>query len=444
MHHLAWRAAGVRWLVLAALMLGASGRLARPPAGAEAAHLRAPAAGASAASVAEPPGAPWRLPVTGGGDGGRAADGVGGEALGPEWEPTAVGGPVAHVRLSGGAVYVVTGGTGGAGGAPSRLWRGDDRGAAWRELAAPATRVADLAAHPLDDRVLYMAGEGGIYQSSDAGQTWRPALAAPAAHQGLRVALSPADPALLYAVTGAFSGAAVWRSVDSGATWTRLRDLQATLCTWTFPVVAPDPVVRERVFLSYGCLAGRNTSATLTVSEDQWASDGTPLLVPSARTADPLGYLYPQAAAFAPDRQRGVVLALRDQRLGGSALVRTDDGGRTWRALLDYGPSMAGGRQVGPNVVLGGLAAAGTGGPEGSEGSDSADASDVQSLFVGLGRDGQGVLGSADGGLTWHRVGQGAVGSVRALAADDTAGVLYAGTDRGLWRLPVLSWPPSS
>lgn|GEM_PF-4469833 len=66
-------------------------------------------------------------------------------------------------------------------------------------------------------------------------------------------------------------------------------------------------------------------------------------LVPSTRTADPLGYLYPQAAAFAPDRQRGVVLALRDQRLGGSALVRTDDGGRTWRALLDYGPPMAGG-----------------------------------------------------------------------------------------------------
>src|SRR6266542_1122962 len=367
---LARRVAGLPYLVLAVLIVALSGRLARPPAGAEAAHLRSPAAAASAGSVAKPPGAPWRLPATGGGDGGPAADGVGGETLGTEWEPTAVGRPVLHVRLSGGAVYVVTTGVGGA---PSTLWRGDDRGTAWRELAAPATRVADLVVHPLDNRVLYVAGEGGIYRSSDAGQTWSTTLAAPAAHQGLRVAVSPADPALLYAATGAFSGAAVWRSADGGAAWTRLRDLQATLCTWTFPVVAPDPVVRERVFLSYGCLAGRNTSATLTVSEDQWASDGAPLLVPSARTSDPLGYLYPQAAAFAPDRQHGVVLALRDQRLGGSALVRTDDGGRSWRALLNYGPSMADGTQVGPNVVLGGLAAVGPSGPSAPEGPGAAD-----------------------------------------------------------------------
>ena len=402
MHHrLAWRTALLPQLVLAVLIIAISLPLARPAAG--------------------------------GGEIGRPVDGVGGDPLGPGWEPTTITGPVAHVRLSRGAVYVVTGGPGGA---PSGLWRGDDRGTAWRELSAPASRIADLAVHPPDDRVLYIAGEGGIYHSTDAGQTWRTALAAPAAHQGLRVEVSPADPALLYATTGSFSGAAVWRSTDGGAAWTRLRDLQGTLCTWTFPVIAPDPVVRERVFLSYGCLAGRNTSSTLTVSEDQWATDGTPLLVPSARTNDPLGYLYPQAAAFTPDRQHGVTLALRDQRLGGSALVRTDDGGRTWRALLNYAPSMADGRQVGPNVVMGALAAAGPGGPAGP------GASDFQSLFVGLGRDGQGVLGTPDGGTTWHRVGRGTIGSVRALAADDAAGLLYAGTDRGLWRLPELPWPP--
>ena len=48
----------------------------------------------------------------------------------------------------------------------------------------------------------------------------------------------------------------------------QLRDLQATLCNWAFPMVARDPVVRDRVFLSYGCLAGRNTSESLTVSVD--------------------------------------------------------------------------------------------------------------------------------------------------------------------------------
>jgi hypothetical protein len=68
---------------------------------------------------------------------------------------------------------------------------------------------------------------------------------------------------------------------------------------------------------------------------------------------------------------------------------------------------------------------------------------DLETLFVGLGRDGQGVLGSADGGATWRRVGRGAVGAVRAPAWDDSVAVLYAGTERGLWRLPELSWPPA-
>lgn len=417
-------------MTLALLVAGAG---AVPGAEAARSHLAAPSA--SAASATDPVGTTWRLPPAGGGDTGGAVDGVGGQALGPEWEATAVGGPVTHLRLNGGAVYAVTAE---GGGAPARLWRGDDRGSAWRELALPAPRIADLAVHPLDNRVLFAAGDGGIFMSSDAGQSWH-AVVEVAAHDGLRVAVSPADPSLVYAATGRFSGAAIWRSTDGGAAWTRLRDFSFTLCTWTFPVVSPDPAVRDRLFLSYGCLAGRNTSATLTASENQWATDGAPLLVPSARTDDPLGYLYPRAVAFTPDRQRGFVLAVRDQRLGGSALARTDDGGQTWRAVLNYAPSMANGRQVGPNVVLGGLVVDGPGGPGGSGGPG---ASDFQSLFVGLGRDAQGVLGSADGGGTWRRVGSGAVGSVRDLAWDPSAGVLYAGTDRGLWRLPALSWPP--
>jgi hypothetical protein len=416
------RAAGGRAAAL--LLAGASGGLVLPAERAGAASLRLTGA-APPASRDGTEGALLRLPPAGGGDGGAPADGVGGEPIGPEWEATGVRGAVSRVRLSGGAVYALAA-EGGA--AQAALWRGERGADAWRALSPPAARIIDLAAGPLDERVVYLAGEGGIYRSSDAGQTWSTSLAAPASHQGLRVAVSPADGALVYAATGLFSGAAVWRSTDGGASWTRLRDLPGTLCTWSFPVVAPDPAVRQRVFLSYACLAGRNTSARLTVSEDLWATDGEALLTPSARNDDPLGFLYPQAVAFTPDRRHGVVAALRDQRLGGSALLRTDDGGRVWRALLNYGPSMAGGRQVGPNVTLVAFAAAPPAAPSGPG---------LERLFAGLARDGQGVVGSADGGTTWRRVGQGTIGQVHALALDDAAGILYAGTDRGLWRLPV-------
>ncbi len=436
-----WHAASAGALVVAVLLAGLAGAagagLARAGRPVEAAPLQLLAA-TSAASRAHPAQADLepavlRLPATGGGGGGTPVDGLGGDAAGPQWEATGVGGAVVRLRLSGAAAYAVAAGNGAA---PSMLWRGERGASTWHVLSTPVSRIADLAVHPLDDRVVYLAGEGGIYRSADAGQTWSVSLTAPAAHQGLRVAVSPAAGALVYAATGSFSGAAVWRSTDGGDSWTRLRDLQGTLCTWTFPVVAPDPAVRERVFLSYACQAGRTTSARLTVSDDQWATDGETLLTPTARNDDPLGYLYPQAVAFTPDRRTGVVAALRDQRLGGSALVRTDDGGRTWRALLNYGPSVAGGRQVGPNVTLEALVAAVPGAP---------GVPALDRLFVGLARDGQGVVGSVDGGVTWRRVGQGTIGPVRALALDDATGVLYAGTDQGLWRLTgIAGWPTAS
>jgi photosystem II stability/assembly factor-like uncharacterized protein len=407
-----WRIAALRLLVFAALIGGSTvAGLVGVAERADAAPRRlSPAAFSAAVSS---------LPAAGGGGGGV----VGGEPTGPDWEATPINAAVTQLVLSNGVVYAVSLA---GGGAPAVLWRGERGGTEWRMLPAPSARIADLAVHPLDDRVLYLATEAGISRSVDAGQTWATILPASAGEQGLRIVVSPADPRLLYATTGLFSGAMVWRSADGGANWTRLHDLQGALCTWTFPVIAPDATIVNRVFLSYACAAGRTTSARLTVSEDQWASDGEPLLVPSARNDDPLGYLYPQEVAFAPDRQRGVVQALRDQRLGGSALLRTDTGGRTWRALLNYGPSMANGRQVAPNVVLGGLVA---------------DGPNFERLFVGLGRDGQGVLGSMDGGASWRQVGRGAVGGVRSLALDTSSGVLYAGTDSGLWRLPAIASP---
>ena len=188
-------------------------------------------------------------------------------------------------------------------------------------------------------------GTAGSTAACDAGATWeRVVVPLPSSdgHAGLRVVVSPADPALLYATTGIFSDATIWRSQDGGAGWEALRELQATLCTWTFPVIAPDPAVRQRVYLSYSCAAGRTFSATLSVSDDLWATDGATLLRPTVTSGAPLSFLFPAAAAFDPAGRRGVVVARRDARVGGSAVLGTDDGGASWRVLLDYPPAPGG------------------------------------------------------------------------------------------------------
>ena len=265
--------------------------------------------------------------------------------------PTGLTEVARRIVLAGQTPYAVTvpGGVAPGRGAATALWRGDPGGGPWAPLVAPAPRVADLAAHPDDPRLLYVAGDDGVHRSPDAGATWErvvvplPSVRTPA-HAGLRVVVSPADPALLYAVTGAFSDATIWRSQDGGAGWEALRSFQATLCTWQFPVIAPDPAVRQRVYLSYSCAAGRTFSASLSVSDDLWATDGDTLLRPTVTAGAPLSYLFPAAAAFDPAGQRGVVVAQRDFRVGGSAVLGTDDGGASWHVLLDYPPAPGGRR----------------------------------------------------------------------------------------------------
>ena len=134
-----------------------------------------------------------------------------------------------------------------------------------------------------------------------------------------------------------------------------------------------------------------------------------------------LSVLYPQAAVFEPAGASGIVLARRDPRVGGSLLLRTDDGSQHWHALLDYpAPYILGAVPGLPDVQLGGLAV---------------ELPALQRLFVGLSKDGRGVLGSEDGGMTWGSVGARDIGAVSALVYNPEADILYAGTGSGLWRM---------
>jgi uncharacterized protein (TIGR03437 family) len=115
------------------------------------------------------------------------------------------------------------------GGATGGIWKTTDGGQSWTPTSdfAPALSISSLAMSPGDPNTLY-AGTGeqtqnwrgaGILKTTDGGTTWArlPATATPDFYFVNNVSISRANPARLYAATST----GIWSSADAGATWTR-------------------------------------------------------------------------------------------------------------------------------------------------------------------------------------------------------------------------------
>lgn len=77
---------------------------------------------------------------------------------------------------------------------------------------------------PTQPKRVYAAGDGGLYRSDDAGQTWQPATEGLADGSIAALALDPRQPQRLYAATltgalyGSEDGANSWRTLTPTAT----------------------------------------------------------------------------------------------------------------------------------------------------------------------------------------------------------------------------------
>ena len=203
-----------------------------------------------------------------------------------------------------------------------------------------AGRIASGAGVPGDPSVYYAgAASGGIWKTTDSGQTFTPIFD----HQPVQaigaLAVSPSDPKIVWAGTGEawairdadVMGDGVYKSSDSGATWTHMGLTE----TGRIGRILIHPTNPDIVFV---CALGRTTG---------------------------------------PQQERGV--------------YRTTDGGKTWQRVLF----------VNPNTGCSGLAM---------------DAHDANVLFAGTwqvvmhtwgmfsGGPGSGVYTSRDGGTTWKRL----------------------------------------
>ena len=81
----------------------------------------------------------------------------------------------------------------------------------------PTTTVNGFAVSPANPKVMYVAMRDGIFQSEDAGKSWR---RSGALQNAVAIAINPKTPAELYAVTG---DGTVFRSGDGGGRWDAAR-----------------------------------------------------------------------------------------------------------------------------------------------------------------------------------------------------------------------------
>ena len=142
-----------------------------------------------------------------------------------------------------------------AGTCPSRIFRSDDGGETWAEADAPIeracprimhTRVTTLLADPADADHLWAGVEiDAVYESRDAGRTWRPLGEGLSSRDIHALALS--GPGRLLATTNND----VNLSRDGGATWTPL-DLKRQLPWSYFRGLAQKADRPEVVFLGHG------------------------------------------------------------------------------------------------------------------------------------------------------------------------------------------------
>ncbi|HYX22109.1 MAG TPA: YCF48-related protein [Thermoanaerobaculia bacterium] len=179
--------------------------------------------------------------------------------------------------------------------------------ASWTALGPAGGEVDFVAAAPSAPATVYASSRvGGVFASDDYGATWRPANAGLSDLRIRCLAVSPTDPAVVFA--GAPAGG--FRSTDGGRSWTPLAN--------GFPAAQVDAIAVAPSNASTVYATG--TSGTLVRSTDggaSWASVGNST-VTSVR---------PRVIAVDPTHSSTLYLATLD---GG--VFRSDDGGGSWTA----------------------------------------------------------------------------------------------------------------
>lgn len=150
------------------------------------------------------------------------------------------------------------------------MWKTVDAGKTWKHIGLPNSRhVGRIRIHPQNPDIAYVAVMGdlyksseerGVYKTEDGGETWERVLFANADAGAVDLVMDPNNHRVLYASTWRIrrtpyslesggEGSAIWKSTDSGKTWTNIMDADG-LPDGPIGIIglAVSPVNSERVF----------------------------------------------------------------------------------------------------------------------------------------------------------------------------------------------------
>lgn len=123
------------------------------------------------------------------------------------------------------------------------IWKTEDAGKTWEKAGLEKSRhVPRIRIHPTDFNTVYAAvlgniykptKERGVYKSTDGGKSWKQVLYVNDQAGAVDLTIDPNNPRILYASTwrakrtpyslsSGGDGSALWKSTDSGETWTEI------------------------------------------------------------------------------------------------------------------------------------------------------------------------------------------------------------------------------
>lgn len=123
------------------------------------------------------------------------------------------------------------------------LWKSEDAGKTWTSCGLTTSRhITRVRVHPSDPNIVYVSVLGdlfkdsqdrGVYKSTDGGKSWKKILFVNASAGSVDLCMDPTNHRILYATTwnvrrtpyslsSGGDGSALWKSTDSGETWTNI------------------------------------------------------------------------------------------------------------------------------------------------------------------------------------------------------------------------------
>ncbi len=133
-------------------------------------------------------------------------------------------------------------------------------------------RTRAVIIHPQDPNIIYAAGvAGGVWKTTNGGGTWIPMSDLLANIAVNSLAMDPKDPKILYAGTGEgyfavdnVRGAGIFKTTDSGATWTRLASTAGNTNFFYVNDLIVSPVNSERLYAATRTGVWRSIDAGVT------------------------------------------------------------------------------------------------------------------------------------------------------------------------------------